>query len=127
MLDLGARGRDVRRFVAALEGWVVTALAALGVAARVVPGRVGVWTGTGDDPAKIAAIGVRIRRWVTLHGTAINVAPDLTQFDGIVPCGIDDARVTSLAHLGRSASLAECDEALRAALPHFLAEVTTIV
>ncbi len=126
MLDLGARGRDVRRFVAGLEDWIIAALASLGAAAYVVPGRVGVWTGPAADPAKMAAIGVRVRRWVTLHGAAINVAPDLTHFGGIVPCGIDDARVTSLADLGRPSSLADCDDALRAALPQFLASVTSL-
>ncbi len=124
MLDLGRRGRDVRRFVAALEGWIVAALGCLGVTAGTVPGRVGVWTGPAGNEAKIAAIGVRIRRWVSLHGAAINVAPDLAGFGGIIPCGIADAPVTSLAALGHPARLAEVDAALLAGLDRFLATVS---
>ncbi len=124
MLDLGVRGRDIRRYVAGLEGWIIATLAGVGIGSCLVPGRIGVWTGPPDDPAKIAAIGVRVRRWVTLHGAAINIAPDLTHFGGIVPCGIDDARVTSLAAMGRSSLVTECDDALLAALPQFLASVT---
>ncbi len=89
-----------------------------------MPGRVGVWTGPAADPAKIAAIGVRVRRWVTLHGAAINVDPDLGAFAGIVPCGIDDARVTSLAALGGGTSLEQADAALRAGLDAFLLTLT---
>lgn len=126
-LDLDARGRDVRRFVGALEAWLVAALGALGIAGSTVPGRVGVWTGPAADPGKIAAIGVRVRRWVTLHGAAINVVPDLAHFAGIVPCGIDDARVTSIAEEGGVATLGACDEALQATLPSFLDSVTTKV
>jgi lipoyl(octanoyl) transferase len=119
MLDLGARGRDVRRYVRNLEEWVIRTLARVGVAAGRREGLVGIWTpgGTGDaagEQAKIAAIGVRVRRWVTFHGVAINVDPDLTAFAGIVPCGIRDAGVTSLAALGIAAGLDELDAALRA-------------
>lgn len=124
MLDLDRRGRDVRRFVAALEEWIIAALAALGIAARRVAGRVGVWTGPADDPGKIAAIGVRVRRWVTLHGAAINVDPDLTAFAGIVPCGISDARVTGIAALCGPTSLATTDAALHAGLDRFLAALS---
>ncbi len=124
MLDLAARGRDVRRFVAAIEAWLIAALAKLGIAAGIVPGRVGVWTGSPGDVAKIAAIGVRIRHWVSLHGAAINVAPDLAAFDGIIPCGIDDARVTSLAALGFGSDFAALDNALKSELAGFLAAVT---
>ena len=95
------RGRDIRRFVSSLEDWIIATLDRLGVAAYRVPGRVGVWTGPAANPGKIAAIGVRVRRWVTLHGAAINVDPDLGAFAGIVPCGIDDARVTSGRRAGR--------------------------
>ena len=121
MIDLDRRGRDVRGFVHALEGWMIESLGNLGVAARRAPGRIGIWV---DDPAgreaKIGAIGVRVRRWVTLHGFAINLDPDLSHFAGIVPCGIADHPVTSLAALGRAASFAALDEALAAAFPNFL-------
>lgn len=124
MLDLGHRGRDVRRFIAALETWVIDALGREGVTAFADPTRVGVWTHVGGIEAKIAAIGVRIRRWVTFHGTAINVAPDLADFGGIVPCGLPDAPVTSLEALGRPSTLASVDAALRAELPRFIGRLT---
>lgn len=120
MLDLEKRGRDIRRFVYCLEGWMIAALGALGVAARREPGRIGIWTGTGPAEAKIGAIGVRVKRWVTLHGFSINVAPDLTHFSGIVPCGIDAFGVTSLDALGRSSKMADLDAALWANFPDFL-------
>jgi len=110
MLDLGSRGRDVRAFVAALEDWMLAALARLGVEGERRPGEIGVFVAG----AKIASIGVRIRRWVSLHGVSLNVAPDLGHFAGIVPCGMTDAAVTSLAALGVSADMAEVDAALRA-------------
>jgi lipoyl(octanoyl) transferase len=108
MLDLDARGRDIRCYVAALEKWVIAALADLGVSARIVPGKIGVWV----DDAKIGAIGVRVRRWVSYHGLAINVAPDLSHFTGIVPCGLDDP-VTSLKALGVAADMQALDSALQ--------------
>jgi len=112
-IDLGRRGRDVRNFVHRLEGWVIAVLDDLGVKAFRAPGRIGIWT---LDPhgreAKIGAIGVRVRRWVTLHGAAINVDPDLSHFGGIVPCGISDYGVTSLAALGNGATMADVDDAL---------------
>ncbi len=121
LLDLDARGRDVRCYVAALEDWLIATLAELGVAARKAPGRIGIWV---DDlegrEAKIGAIGVRVRRWVTLHGFALNVAPDLTHFNTIVPCGIAEYSVTSLAALHRPAGFAELDAALRAGFADFL-------
>jgi lipoyl(octanoyl) transferase len=120
MLDLDARGRDLRRYVAGLEAWIIAALADLGVAARVIPGKIGVWTDDAGGPAKIAAIGVRVRRWVSYHGLAINVAPDLAHFDGIVPCGLSDP-VTSLTALGRAATLGDVDDALARHLPALLA------
>ena len=110
MLDLDARGRDIRRFVAALEGWIVAVLDDLGVAGRVIAGKVGVWVDTPAGPAKIAAIGIRVRRWISYHGLSINVMPDLEHFAGIVPCGLAEP-VTSLAALGRPASLAAVDAA----------------
>lgn len=123
MLDLRRRRADVRAFVTALETWVVGALGRLDVAAGPRRGRVGVWVARPDKPAgpgpaedKIAAVGVRLRRWVSFHGVSINVAPDLSHFAGIVPCGIADAHlgVTSLADLGYPAAMAEVDAALRA-------------
>ncbi len=118
LLDLDARGRDIRCYVAALEKWVIAALAELGVAAHIVPGKIGVWVGA----AKIGAIGVRVRRWVSYHGLAVNVAPDLTHFSGIVPCGLTDP-VTSLAALGIAADMAALDNALRGQLPAMLARL----
>lgn len=120
MLDLSARGRDVRAFVSALQRWIIDALAELGVAGETRDGRVGVWvTRKGADGGrredKIAAIGVKLRRWVSFHGISLNVAPDLDHFGGIVPCGVREHGVTSLADLGLTASLAEADAALRRA------------
>jgi lipoyl(octanoyl) transferase len=123
MLDLAARGKDIRRFVDALEHWVIDALAALGVTARQAPGRVGVWTDTPAGEAKIAALGVRVRRWVTFHGFAINVVPDLSHYAGIVPCGLPDYPVTSLAALGNPATMADIDAALRASFDAFAARL----
>lgn len=120
LLDLDRRGRDIRRFVHALEGWMIAALGALGVAARREPGRIGIWTGEGTAEAKIGAIGVRVKRWVTLHGFSINVCPDLRHFGGIVPCGLAEFGVTSLQQLGNNAGTGELDAALLAHLPEFL-------
>lgn len=121
LLDLRRRGKDVRCFVHAVEGWVIAALADLGVSARRAEGRVGIWTDNRlGQEAKIGAIGVRVRRWVTLHGFSLNVAPDMTHFGGIVPCGIAEFPVTSLAELGRPADFAAVDAALADALPAFL-------
>jgi lipoyl(octanoyl) transferase len=119
-LDLARRGRDIRCFVHALEGWVINTLAELGVSAHRSPGRIGIWTGEGAAEAKIGAIGVRVKRWVTLHGFSINVAPDLSHFGGIVPCGIATHGVTSLAALGVQAGMAELDRRLEEGLPGFL-------
>ena len=121
MIDLAARCKDVRCYVHALEGWVIDALAAFGVEARRAKGRIGIWCDTRNgQEAKIGAIGVRVRRWVTAHGFAVNINPDLSHFGGIVPCGISEYRVTSLADLGLSASMADFDEALRQSFPAFL-------
>lgn len=116
MLDLRARRRDVKAFVSALEIWIIEALARLGVAAETRDGRVGVWVRRDAPPVeeKIAAIGVRLRRWVSLHGVSLNVAPDLAHFAGIVPCGIRDHGVTSLTALGATADMSAADAALRA-------------
>ena len=98
VLDLGKRGRDVRCFVHGVEGWVIAALARLGIAAFRAPGRIGIWTHDRQGrEAKIGAIGVRVRRWVTMHGFSVNLSPDLAHFGGIVPCGIADYPVTSAA------------------------------
>jgi len=144
MLDVKRRFGDVRAYVAALEAWIIDTLAAFGVQGERWPGRVGVWVcpsgvrplasiselnasggSEGSDPghasrhrAKIAAIGVRLSRWVSSHGIALNVSPDLAHYAGIVPCGIRDAGVTSLAALGRDISLDEVDKALRTAFEH---------
>mgnify|MGYP003578652418 CR=1 FL=1 len=120
VLDLEQRGRDIRCFVHSLEGWMIAALAELGVEARREPGRIGIWTGEGTAEAKIGAIGVRVRRWVTMHGLAINVAPDLSHFGGIVPCGIAEFGVTSLEKLGRNPSMILLDRALEQSFPAFL-------
>jgi lipoyl(octanoyl) transferase len=126
MLDLKRRRPDVRAFVGALEAWLIDALALLGVKGETREDRVGVWVARPDKPRgldgapaedKIAALGVRVRRWVSYHGVALNVAPDLTHFSGIVPCGIAQSHygVTSLADLGRQRTMAEVDVALRQA------------
>lgn len=121
MLDLAKRCKDVRCYVHALEGWVIAALGQFGVEARRAEGRIGIWC---DDlngqEAKIGAIGVRIRHWVTMHGFSVNVAPDLSHFSGIVPCGIAEYPVTSLAALGISASMSDFDAALADSFPDFL-------
>jgi lipoyl(octanoyl) transferase len=118
MLDLRERGRDVRCLVQGLEGWLIDTLAAFNVDGEMRDGRIGVWVRTPGRPggeSKIAAIGVRVSKWVTTHGIALNVAPDLSHFGGIVPCGISDRGVTSLEDLGQIVSMAEVDMALRAA------------
>jgi lipoyl(octanoyl) transferase len=121
LLDLDARGRDVRCYVSSLEDWIIGALGALGVEARKAPGRIGIWVDDADGrEAKIGAIGVRVRRWVTLHGFSINRDPDLTHFDAIVPCGIAEYPVTSLAALQRNSSQEGLDAALQAGFPQFL-------
>ncbi len=122
MLDLKRRGPDVRRFVQDLEEWIIRALASFAVAGERREGRVGIWVerkdpvlGARED--KIAAIGVRVRRWVTYHGIAINVEPELEHFSGIVPCGISEHGVTSLVDLGLPVGMADLDAALRASFP----------
>lgn len=126
VLDLEKRGRDIRRFVHSLEGWMIAALGQLGVEARREPGRIGIWTGSGSAEAKIGAIGVRVRRWVTMHGFSINVAPDLAHFGGIVPCGIAEYGVTSLERLGLNPSTKLLDRALEQSFPGFLNDLSDI-
>ncbi|MCA0272814.1 MAG: lipoyl(octanoyl) transferase LipB [Proteobacteria bacterium] len=125
MLDLNRRGRDVRRFVAELEAWIIAALAEFNVRGEMREGRVGVWVARPDRPAlpdgtpaedKIAAIGVKLRRWISFHGISINVEPDLSHFGGIVPCGIREHGVTSLVDLGLPVTMADLDAAL---MKHF--------
>jgi len=125
MLDLERRGRDIRCYVAALERWIIATLARFDVAATVAPGRVGVWVATPRGEEKIAAIGVRVRRWVTLHGAAINVDPDLSHFAGIVPCGLADYGVTSLRALGLQTAMSDVDAALAASFPAFTASLVS--
>lgn len=122
MLDVGARGRDVRRFVQELEEWVISTLAQFNVTGEIREGRVGVWVTRPEKektpaghPAedKIAAIGIRLRKWISFHGISINVEPDLAHFDGIVPCGISDHGVTSLVDLGLPLTMDDVDIALQ--------------
>lgn len=122
MLDLNKRGKDVRKFVQDMEAWVIEALAQFNVKGEIRDGRVGVWVVRDDKPLtalgtkpedKVAAIGLRIRKWVSFHGLAINVEPDLSHFDGIVPCGIREHGVTSLVDLGLPVTMADVDVALR--------------
>jgi lipoyl(octanoyl) transferase len=121
MLNVGRRGHDVRKFVQDLEHWVIATLDQFNVKGEIRDGRVGVWvqrddkplTGLGPAEVKIAALGIRLRKWVSFHGISINVEPDLTHFDGIVPCGIKDHGVTSLVDLGLPVTMEDLDVALR--------------
>lgn len=113
MLDLNERGRDLRAYVKQLERWLIATLNVFGIEGFTRDGRVGVWVKTVNGEAKIAAIGVRVRKWVTYHGISINVNPDLSHYAGIVPCGIREYGVTSLETLGIEAPMAEVDKALK--------------
>ena len=122
LLDVGRRGRDVRAFVAQLEAWVIATLDTFNIKGEIREGRVGVWVERPEKPRqsggaiaedKIAAIGIRLRKWVSYHGVSINVEPDLSHFDGIVPCGIKDHGVTSLVDLGLPVALEDVDVALK--------------
>ncbi|MXQ06715.1 lipoyl(octanoyl) transferase LipB [Alphaproteobacteria bacterium GH1-50] len=126
MLDVDARGRDIRRFVASMEEWVILTLAEFNVTGERRQGRVGVWVVRPDKPAnpdgspredKIAAIGIRLKKWVSFHGLSINVEPDLGHFDGIVPCGIREHGVTSLVDLGLPVTMEDVDVALKRTFP----------
>ncbi len=121
LLDLEKRGRDVRCYVASLEDWLIRTLDLLGIRARKAPGRIGIWV---DDlqgrESKIGAIGVRVRRWVTFHGFAVNLDPDLSHFNAIIPCGIAEYPVTSIAALQRNPAGEIFDDALRQGFPEFL-------
>ena len=118
MLDLRARGSDIRAFVRGLEDWIIATLGEFAIAGERRPGRVGIWVARPGGPEeKIAAIGVRVRRWITFHGFAINVDPDLSHFEGIVPCGLVGYGVTSLRAQGIDATLADVDAALKRTFP----------
>lgn len=123
LLDLDRRGRDLRRYVFALEGWVIATLARLGVEARRAPGRIGIWADGPAGEAKVGAIGVRVRRWVAYHGFSVNLAPELSHFSGIVPCGIADFPVTSLGEMGAPFGHEHFDLALKQGLGDFLASL----
>ena len=125
MLDLARRGEDVRCYVHHLEEWGIRALARFGIVGERRDGRVGIWVMAYDGEAKIAAIGVRVRRWVSYHGMAINIDPDLDHFRGIVPCGIAEHGVTSLAALGVPATMADLDAALHTTFSEVFAEPAT--
>jgi lipoyl(octanoyl) transferase len=120
LIDLDRRGRDVRRFVHALEGWLIATLGALGVEARRAPGRIGIWVDRRGGEAKVGALGLRVRRWVTMHGFSVNLSPELSHFSGIVPCGIADFPVTSLAEMGLADVQPRFDLALRGGFEDFL-------
>ena len=129
MLDLNRRGPDLRRYVASLEAWIIATLAHFNVAGERREGRIGVWVRRPEKPArpdgrpaedKIAAVGIRVRRWVTFHGISLNVDPDLEHYSGIVPCGVRGHGVTSLVNLGIPVSMLEVDAALKAELPRVL-------
>ena len=131
MLDVGKRGHDVRRFVQQLESWVIATLAEFNVSGEIRDGRVGVWVARPEKPPlpdgspredKIAAIGIRLRKWVSFHGISINVEPDLEHFSGIVPCGISGHGVTSLVDLGLPVAMADLDSALRTTVPAVFGE-----
>jgi lipoyl(octanoyl) transferase len=126
VLDLGKRGRDVRHFVHSLEGWVIAALGEIGIEAFRAAGRIGIWTlDQSGREAKIGAIGVRVKRWITMHGFSVNLSPDLSHFDGIVPCGIAEFGVTSAAALGRPSNHATFDAALALHRDTFLETVSS--
>jgi lipoyl(octanoyl) transferase len=124
VLDLEKRGKDIRNFVHSLEEWMIATLGDLAVSARREAGRIGIWTGEGAGEAKLGAIGVRVRRWVTMHGLSINVTHDLSHFGGIVHCGIAEYGVTRLAALGLDSSMKRIDFALERNFPLFLRFLT---
>lgn len=125
MLNLGKRSKDVRNYVHALEGWVIDSLATFDIKARRAEGRIGIWCDNRDGKeAKIGAIGVRIKRWVTSHGFAVNIDPDLSHFNGIIPCGIAEYPVTSFKDLGLNVHMEDFDQALISTFPSFLSAIT---
>jgi len=135
MLDVGKRGRDVRCFVRDLEAWVIATLDQFNLRGEIRPGRVGVWVQRPEKPTqsdgslaedKIAAIGIRLRKWISYHGISINVEPDLTHFGGIVPCGITEHGVTSLVDLGLPVTMDDVDVALRSSFDEVFAKKTSV-
>ncbi len=127
MLDLDRRGRDVRHASSTRSRrWLIDTLGDLGVSAHVAPGRVGIWVDRPEGEAKVGAIGVRVRRWVTMHGFSINIDPDLNHFAGIVPCGLPDFGVTSLARLGTVSDMKQFDGALRNRFDSFLSALVNV-
>ena len=127
MLDLGRRQRDVRRLVESIENWLIASLADLGVEGFAVPGRTGIWASRAEGPelrrdVKIAAIGIRLRRWISFHGASLNIDPNLDHYAAIVPCGIRDRGVGSLAQLVGGLGMPEVDAALKSRFDHFLGE-----
>ena len=133
MLDVGKRGHDVRAFVHSLEAWVIATLDTFNIKGEIRDGRVGVWVTRPEKPPlpdgspaedKVAAIGIRLRKWVSFHGLSINVEPDLTHFDGIVPCGITDHGVTSLVDLGLPVTMDDVDVALKRTFEDVFGEVS---
>lgn len=129
MLDLNRRGQDIRALVYALEGWIIASLAIFGIAGQRRDSLPGIWVKNGASDSgldKIAAIGIRISRWVSLHGFSINLDPDLAAFDAIVPCGVSDGGVTSFANLGVSASMCELDAVLKAQYSRFFPPPTGV-
>ncbi|MBA4047172.1 MAG: lipoate-protein ligase B [Sphingomonas sp.] len=120
VLDLNKRGRDIRNYIKSLEEWLIDTLAGLNIAAYPVPGRIGIWTDDRGEAAKIGAIGVRVRRWVTFHGFAVNIATELSDFGGIIPCGIRESPVTSVKMLGKTPDFGAFDAVLASGLGHFL-------
>ncbi|MEP3441175.1 MAG: lipoyl(octanoyl) transferase LipB [Sulfitobacter sp.] len=134
LLDVAARGRDIRLFVQQLEAWVIATLDQFNVTGEIREGRVGVWVARPDKPTthsgempedKIAAIGIRLRKWISFHGISINVEPELTHFDGIVPCGISDHGVTSLVDLGLPVTMEDVDIALLQSFAKIFGDIPT--
>lgn len=117
MLDLNRRGKDIRKFVQSLEAWVIATLSSFNIKGHIREGRVGVWVERPErgehQEDKIAAIGIRVRKWITFHGLSINVSPDLSHYSGIIPCGLNEFGVTSLLDLGQIATIEDCDIALK--------------
>lgn len=126
MLDLDRRCRDIRCFVSSLEQWLIDTLKAFDVHGRAIEGRVGIWVDTPQGEAKIGAIGVRVRKWVSFHGFAVNVEPELEHFAGIVPCGISEYGVTSLKALGKPVTMTDFDTELKRTFPAFLEKLDAV-
>lgn len=113
LINLNNKEKDLRGYIKNLEKWIINSLAEIGIEAFIVPGRIGIWVSGPKGTSKIGAIGVRVKKWVTYHGIAVNISTDLSNFNGIIPCGIDDAPVTSLEALGIRMTLEEFDEILK--------------